>query len=227
MKKMRFAVRFACLGLSAVLPMLAAGGCCVFRPFYYKAMSALGKEKRDLLVADVRKARDAQRDTQKVFKDALEQFSAVVKFDGGDLQKEYERLSKELSRCEGRADAVKSRIDEVECVAKDLFKEWERETKQYQNDAYRRDSERKLRDTRASCKRMIEAMRAAEKRIEPVLSVFRDQVLYLKHNLNARALAALQSESAKVETDVSALVDDLSAAIEEADKFIAGFTQDK
>ena len=225
MRKMHWIVRFA--GMAGVSAALLAGaeGCCAFRPFYYKAMSALGKEKRDLLVADVLKARDAQQDTQEVFKNALEQFSAVVKFDGGDLQKEYDRLSKELARCEGRADAVGSRIDEVERVAKDLFKEWEGETKQYKNEVYRKDSERKLRETRASCKRMVEAMRAAEKRIDPVLSVFRDQVLYLKHNLNARALSSLQSESAKVESDVSALVDDLSAAIEEANRFIDGIAQ--
>ena len=223
MKTNRSIVRVAALAVAALLPLVPAGGCCAFRPFYYKAMSAFGKEKRDLLVDGVRKARDAQQETQAVFKDALEQFASVVQFDGGDLQKEYDRLSKELSRCEGRAEGVGSRIDEVERVAKDLFKEWERETKQYQNATYRRDSERKLRETRAACGRMVEAMRAAERRIEPVLSVFRDQVLYLKHNLNARALASLQTESAKIESDVSALVDDLSAAIAEADRFIAEF----
>lgn len=186
-------------------------------------MAAFGQEKRDILVSDIRKARDAQQDTREVFRDALEQFSSVVHFDGGDLQKEYDRLSKELSRCEGRAEAVQARIDAVEQVSKDLFKEWERETRQFQNDAYRRDSERKLRETRESCEKLLESMRAAQRRIDPVLSVFRDQVLYLKHNLNARALAALQNESDQVSADVSRLVDDLSAAIDEANRFIDAF----
>ena len=218
MKTFLRTVLAALLVLSAFLP----AGCCLFDPLYYKTMAAFGQEKRDLLVSKVTKARDAQKQTQEVFQDALEQFGAVVHYDGGDLQKEYNRLSKELDRCEGRAADVASRIDAVEKVAKDLFKEWKKELGKYQNDAYRRDSEKKLRATQADCDRMLDAMRAAQSRIDPVLSVFRDQVLYLKHNLNARAIASMQGETARVETDVAQLVDDLSKAIEEADRFIAG-----
>ena len=167
---------------------------------------------------EVAKARDAQKQTQEAFQNALQQFGAVVNYDGGDLQKEYNRLSKELERCEGRADDVKDRIDAVEKVAKDLFKEWKKEIGQYQNASYRADSEKKLRATQQDCDRMLEAMRTAQERIEPVLSVFRDQVLYLKHNLNARAIASLKGETAKVETDVARLVADLNQAIEEADR---------
>ena len=211
--------------LSALLLGFLPAGCCIFRPFYYKTMAAFGQEKRDLLVSRVRKARDAQQDTQQVFKDALEQFSSVVRFDGGDLQKEYNRLSKELDRCEGRAEEVQSRIEAVEQVSSDLFKEWKSEIAQYQNAEYRRDSEKKLRETRAACDRMLSAMHSAQSRIDPVLSVFRDQVLYLKHNLNARAVASLQGESTRIESDVARLVDDLSKAIDEANRFIADIAQ--
>jgi glutamine synthetase type III len=209
--------------LAAVVLLLAIlpSGCCLMDPVYYKTMAVFGREKRDLLASNVRKARDAQKDTQEVFRDALEQFSSVVHFDGGDLQKEYNRLSKELERCEGRASEVKSRIDAVEKVSNDLFKEWQQEIGQYQNETYRRDSEAKLRETRTDCERMLSAMRAAQQRIDPVLAVFRDQVLYLKHNLNARAIASLRGESAQVETDVARLVADLDAAIAEADSFIS------
>jgi predicted nucleic acid-binding Zn-ribbon protein len=183
-------------------------------------MEKFGQEKRDIRVKRVGKARDAQQETQEVFQDALEQFGAVVKFDGGDLQRQYDKMSAELERCEGRAEAVRTRIDDVDKVAQDLFREWAAEAKQFQNAAYRRDSEAKLRDTRRNYDQMLGAMRNAESRIEPVLSVFRDQVLYLKHNLNARALASLQDESAKIETDVNQLIQELSAAIAEADRFI-------
>ena len=193
---------------------------CGCSTMYYGAMEKFGQEKRDILVKRVGKARDAQQETQAVFKDALEQFGAVVKFDGGNLQKQYDQMSAELDRCEGRAEDVRTRIADVDRVAVDLFREWQAEAKQYQNAAYRRDSEAKLRDTRRNYDRMLGAMRNAESKIEPVLSVFRDQVLYLKHNLNARALASLQDESARIETDVNRLIQDLAAAIAEADRFI-------
>jgi predicted nucleic acid-binding Zn-ribbon protein len=180
----------------------------------------LGNEKRDILVSRVDKARDSQQDTQEVFKDALAQFGSVVKFDGGNLEKQYNKLSAQLERCEGRAEAVGARIDDVDRVAQDLFREWKAESKQFKNAEFRRDSEAKLRETQANYNQMLAAMRNAESKIEPVLSVFRDQVLYLKHNLNAKALASLSNESAQIETDVNGLIQDLSAAIAEADRFI-------
>jgi len=201
----------------AVALMAALAGCSTV---YYNTMEKFGQEKRDILVKRVGKARDAQQETQVVFKDALEQFGSVVKFDGGDLQRQYDKLSAELERCEARAEAVHTRIADVDRVARDLFREWAAEAKQYQNPQYRRDSESKLRDTQRNCDRMLDAMRNAESKIDPVLSVFRDQVLYLKHNLNAKALASLQDESAKIEMDVNALIKDLSASIAEADRFI-------
>ena len=202
--------------------MLAAGlaAVCGCSTMYYSTMEKFGQEKRDILVKRVDSARDSQQETQEVFKDALEQFSAVVKFDGGNLQKQYDKMSAELARCEDRAEDVSTRIDDVDRVARDLFREWAAEAKQYQNPEYRRDSEAKLRDTQRNYERMLKAMRNAESKIEPVLAVFRDQVLYLKHNLNAKALASLQDEAAQIETDVNRLIQDLSAAIDEADLFI-------
>ena len=202
----------------SVLLLAALCGCSTVN--YSLQKKLLGREKRDILVKRVGKARNAQQETQEVFKSALEQFGAVVKFDGGDLQKQYDKTSAELARCEGRAEDVRTRIDDVDRVARALFKEWAAEAKQFQNAAYRRDSEAKLRDTKRNYERMLDAMRNAESKIDPVLSVFRDQVLYLKHNLNAKALASLQDESARIEMDVNALLKDLSAAIAEADRFI-------
>lgn len=204
------------IGLAAAV----LGVMCGCTTIYYNTMEKFGQEKRDILVKRVGKARDAQQETQEVFKDALEQFGSVVKYDGGNLQKQYNKLSKELEHCEGRAEAVHGRIEDVDRVARDLFREWAKEAKQFKNAKYRRDSEAKLRTTQRNYDRMLQAMQNAESKIEPVLSVFRDQVLYLKHNLNARALASLQDESAQIEMDVNRLLEDLSSAIAEADRFI-------
>jgi len=48
----------------------------------------------------------------------------------------------------------------------------------------------------------------------------RDQVLFLKHNLNARAIASLQTELTRIQTDVSRLIRDMVIAMQEADSFI-------
>ncbi|MHC4122247.1 MAG: DUF2959 family protein [Planctomycetota bacterium] len=67
---------------------------------------------------------------------------------------------------------------------------------------------------------LINAMKRAETKIEPVLSAFRDQVLFLKHNLNAQAIASLHDELASVEADIASLIKEMEASIAEANAFI-------
>jgi len=63
-------------------------------------------------------------------------------------------------------------------------------------------------------------------KIDPVLTAFRDQVLFLKHNLNARALAALQNELDAIQTDVASLIREMEASIAEANAFIDAMNRD-
>jgi hypothetical protein len=188
---------------------------------YYDAMEKVGVHKRDILVDRVEAARDAQSETREQFLTAMEQFRQVVDFSGGDLEREYRRLDATLSRSERSAAEVRERIDAVEDVSEALFDEWRMELEQYSSDRLREQSRRKYEATRARYERLIASMRAAEDKLEPVLVPLRDQVLFIKHNLNARAIAGLSGELARVQADVDRLVRDMDAAIAEADRFIA------
>jgi ElaB/YqjD/DUF883 family membrane-anchored ribosome-binding protein len=188
---------------------------------YYETMETFGFEKRDLLVDRVEDARDAQDDASEQFTDALDQFRATVNFDGGDLEKTYDRLNKEYERSVDQADEVRARIDDVESVAEDLFKEWEGEIEEYSSAQLKSESQAMLRDTRARYGELMTAMRRAEASMDPVLESFQDQVLVLKHNLNARAIGALKGELASIERDTEMLVAQMQQSIAEADAFIA------
>jgi len=65
------------------------------------------------------------------------------------------------------------------------------------------------------------SMKRAESKLEPALAPLRDQVLFMKHNLNARAIAGLSDELVSVQTNVDKLVHDMERAIAQADAFIA------
>ncbi len=188
---------------------------------YYETMETFGFEKRDLLVDRVEDARDAQDDASEQFTDALDQFRATVNFDGGDLEKTYDRLNREYERSVDQADEVRQRIDDVESVAEDLFKEWEGEIQEYSSAQLKSESQAMLRDTRARYGELMTAMRRAEASMDPVLESFQDQVLVLKHNLNARAIGALKGELASIERDTEVLVAQMQQSIAEADAFIA------
>ena len=163
--------------------------------------------------------------SQKQFKDALEQYRAVVNFNGGDLEKLYNRLSSEYEDSSEAAEEIAARIRKVEDVAEDLFDEWQKELDLIGNDRLRRDSANQLRDTRYQYKQLISTMWQAEKSVHPVLDTLRDQVYYLKHNLNARAISSLKGELRTIDADVNRLVQQMQRAIDEANNFIKNMKQ--
>jgi ElaB/YqjD/DUF883 family membrane-anchored ribosome-binding protein len=190
-------------------------------PVYYGTMERFGVEKRDILQSRIQDGRDDQEQAKDQFRSALEAFQAETGFQGGDLEEVYDRLKGEFERCEARADEVRDDIRSIDEVAADLFAEWESEAQQYTSPGLRREAERMLRDTKARYGELISAMRRAEQSMDPVLGGFRDQVLFLKHNLNARAIASLQDNVAAIESDVAVLIREMERAISEADAFIA------
>ena len=203
---------FAACALAAL-----AGACSTV---YYSTLEKVGVHKREILVDRVAEARDSQKEAKRQFVDALEQFRSVVRVKGGDLEEKYARLGAALKESEAEAERVHDRIAAVEDVAEALFAEWRKELGQYSDQGLRRSSQEKLDLTRARYAKMIAAMRKAEAAIAPVLTPLRDQVLYLKHNLNAKAIAALDDELLTVQAGVGRLLKEMEASIAEADRFI-------
>ncbi|BAW80634.1 hypothetical conserved protein [Candidatus Nitrosoglobus terrae] len=187
---------------------------------YYKAMEKFGYQKRDILSYRVEKVRDAQTEAKQQFKSALEQFSSVVNFNGGDLEVLYNKLDGEYQDSKDKAEKVHSRISDVESVAGALFSEWKEEIGEYHDASLRRKSEQQLAQTKVKYEKLLEAMKRAESKMEPVLGTFHDQVLYLKHNLDARAIASLQSDLSTIEANVNQLIKEMESAINEANTFI-------
>ena len=186
----------------------------------YDALEKVGYHKRDILIDRIDAAQASQTEGQEQFKSALEQFKSVINFDGGDLEVTYDQLNDEYEASVDAADEIHERIDSVKNVADALFDEWQEELEQYSNASLRRDSERQLKDTRRRYSKVLGAMRRAEKAIDPVLASLKDNTLYLKHNLNARAIASLKNELGTVDNDVNALLTAMQQAINESNAFI-------
>lgn len=208
-----------------VLPAILLGlsGCSTM---YYGAMEKMGVHKRDIMMDRVKEARNTQQETKQQFLTAMEQFKSLVDFQGGDLEKEYNKLNATLQRSERAAADVRDRIRAVEDVSQALFREWRAEIKQYSSDSLRESSRRKYDDTKDTYEDLLAAMKRAEAKLEPVLVPLRDQVLFMKHNLNARAIAGLSNEVASVQVHVDKLVRDMESAIAQADAFIAALQAD-
>lgn len=187
---------------------------------YYSAWEKLGKEKRDLLVDRVEDAMGAQEEAKEEFSDALEQFSSVVTVEPSKLKSVYEDLSASYEDAEEQAAEVSDHIDRVEDVSQDLFKEWKGELDEITNATLRNSSATQLRASEAKYAELIKAMRRAESRMAPVLTAFKDNVLFLKHNLNAQAITSLKSELNGIQNNVGTLIREMEASIAESQEFI-------
>ena len=197
--------------------LLTLSGC---RSAYYAAWEKLGYEKRDILVSRVESARDSQQAAKEQIKTTYQQFQELTHFNGGDLEAEYNKINDAYESAKSRADTVSKKINSVDKVANDMFDEWQKELSEYQNEDLRRSSEQKLNESKQKYAQLLAVMRRSEQKMQPVLSAFHDQVLYLKHNLNAQAISSLSTTTAQIQSDIQSLIKDMDASISEANAFI-------
>jgi hypothetical protein len=214
---MKFGIK---LIVCAVFVTLALGAC---QKTYYAVWEKMGKEKRHLLKEEVEDTRTDQKEASEQFQSTLDKIKQIYGFEGGELEEFYKNLSSDYEECQERADDVSDRIEKVERIASDLFEEWDKEIGTITNSRMRTQSKAALRDTRKRYKRLHKSMTKAEASMKPVLKNLNDYVLYMKHNLNARAIGALKREVGSIETEVESLITDMNRSIKEAELFLKEF----
>jgi Protein of unknown function (DUF2959) len=208
--------RTLCVPLIVLILLLA--GC---KSTYYKAMQTLGKEKRDILVARIKDAKKDQDQTKQKLQTTMESFQALTGFKGGSLEKSYNRLNSDYDSASSQAGKLHDKIQSIDQVSNDLFKEWQGEINAMDNAKLKSQDTVMLRNAKGRQATYMRAMRRTEDQITPVLKAFHDQVLFLKHNLNARAIGSLKNTSAGLQSDVADLVQSIDASSREADKLIS------
>jgi hypothetical protein len=212
--------RFLHIVLAAILGAVVFSGC---QTAYYAVWEKLGKEKRHLLRDNVEAAGKEQMKVSESFKDVLTRMKEMYGFEGGDLEKVYNGLRSDYETSEARANDVHKRIATVEQIAADLFREWQSEINEMKNPSLKAQSAKSLAESKRQYVRLHDAMVKAESRMDPVLAQLKDNVLYLKHNLNAQAVGALKKEAGSIQIEIDRLIKDMQTSISEADHFLKTF----
>ena len=132
----------------------------------------------------------------------------------------YKKMAAAVEASEDKANELDDRIKSVDQVANDLFAEWQVELDEYTNQNLRKTSAKNLKTTKQRYAQIYQKMQSAQQRVAPVLRVLQDNTLYLKHNLNARAVSGLSGELLKVEDKVAVLIEQMEASIAESKNFI-------
>ncbi len=208
-----------------IIPAVAVVALTACQSAYYGTMEKFGVEKRDILVDRVDDARDSQTEAQQEFRSAFERLDEMLNIEGGELEETYNALNDDYEDSKAAAEDVRDRIDAVDDVAQDLFDEWSEELGEYSNDNMRRQSERQLRETERRYVELLRVMERAADKMQPVLDKMQDNVLYLKHNLNAKAIDAIRGEFNNLKNDISSLIAEMEASIEESNRFIESMKQ--
>lgn len=197
------------------------------RTVIYSARESIGEHKRDIVVAHVEQACVGLQETRDEFEDALERFKSLVCVNETTLDHKYNLLNRQYQFCCAKSVAISDRIRAIEQVSEALFAEWENELGEYTNRNLRAHSKQQLKTAKQNYARLIKSMQKAEAKIQPVLAAFKDQVLYLKHNLNAQAIAALRHEFIEIGVDISQLIQAMEQTIAEASQFVAALSYQK
>lgn len=200
------------------LMIMIFSGCA--NTVYYAGMEKVGFHKRDIMVSRVENVQESQKEAQEEFKSALEKFGTLVKIEESELKQAYEKFNDEFENITEASEELSNNIDKLEDVSLALFEEWEEEISLYTNQNKKLQSKKQLINTKNNYKKMMASMRASEKSMKPILNIFRDNVLFLKHSLNAQAIGALQNEFSTLKKEISTLINKMNQSIKASDSFI-------
>ena len=206
-----------CSLLTFIFVFTTFSGCSTV---YYNFWETFGKEKRELLQSHVTEAKEGQEEVKEQFQSVLERIKHEYSFEGGSLEETYEKLQEDYEEAAAESSALSARVEKVSEIGEDLFEEWENEAQNLDNKRYKRDSLQKLRGTKKQFKKMLASMLAVEKNLDATLKQFHDQVIYLKHNLNAKALGSFKGEFQSIQDDMRKLVRQINQSSQEAEEFV-------
>lgn len=203
-----------------VVLTLALSACGTVEKVQYSAYEKVGVHKRDILVDRIEKTTATQEQTKEQFKSAYEELASLITVDDRGLEKKYKKMARAVEASEEKSTELQKRIAAVDSVAQALFKEWQQELDQYQSENLKRTSAKNLKTTQQRYAVIHQKMQESRARVVPVLQVLQDNTLYLKHNLNARAVSSLSGEVVVIEDQVRDLITQMEASINESKSFI-------
>ncbi|NLH17514.1 MAG: DUF2959 domain-containing protein [Phycisphaerae bacterium] len=211
----------------AIIAVLVLGAMGCNNSLGYDLQEAMGTPKRQLMVSRVQDTRDSMKETKKTFASAMQQFGSVYKEGGSKLENKYAILKKEYENCNSRASELRSQIANVKSIGQVLFQEWQKELDQFTNEQMRKLSEVKMQQTREKYVTMTSGMDRVSARMTPALNSMNDQLLNIKHSLNALITISLEEELVQLRTHMDSLMTEIDAAVEHCNTFIGSMAEPK
>jgi hypothetical protein len=127
----------------------------LFLPSYWP----LEKYNRHTLVQPIKYANKKQQQTKHQLHTTMESFQALTGFQGGSLEKSYKRLNSDYESAASQAGKLHDKIQSIDQVSNDLFKEWQGEINAMDNGKLKSQDTVMLRNAKSRQASYMRAMR--------------------------------------------------------------------
>ncbi|MEZ6014968.1 MAG: DUF2959 family protein [Planctomycetota bacterium] len=119
----------------------------------------------------------------------------VVTPTAGEPTAQFEVFLGALADSEKQAQRLERTVAPMEQSARQVFAKWEQDLNAFSSDALRSRSRERMQATRARYEAVIRATRASNERYEALNDALRDIALFLSHDFNSAAIAAIAEEA--------------------------------
>lgn len=199
---------------AAALP-LALCGCGIFGD------SRPGLAKVDDLVDRIERVHVESELAKEAAKSAVRRLRTLASPGfAGDPVETHQELSLAVDTSESQAARLTESVESMEAAAEPVFDQWRADLDAIVSARVRTRSEQRLRDTRNRYAAIVAAVKPAMEEYEALNRNLRDLTLFLGHDFNASAIAAVDEDVQALEQQVLALDGQLEECLAAAQTYL-------
>jgi len=207
--------RFTALVLAFCLP-----GCAYVSNFFSDSPGGPG-EVNDLNSSIERVYVDAEL-ARSTVQDAVAALEGIA---GGELGEDpaatYGAFIERLEQSEQQAEQLRDAIDPMDDNAKQVFKQWAANLREFTSPSLLKRSEARMEATKERYESVRDSAEEAHEALVAVNKAMRDHALFLGHDLNAESLEAVKDEVSEVARDAGELDGALERCMQSAQSYVS------
>jgi uncharacterized protein YaaN involved in tellurite resistance len=205
---------------SALLLALFLPGCASISDFFSDGPRGPG-DVNDLNGSIERVYVDAEL-AKGTVRDAVGSLEGMMDGDlGEDPAATYTAFVELLDNSEKQAEQLRDSIDPMNANAQRVFKQWEKDLREFTSPTMLKRSEQRMEATRARYEKVREAAERAHQELVQVNKAMRDHALFLGHDLNADSIEAVKTDMREMAGDATKLESSLDRCMESAREYVA------
>jgi cell division septum initiation protein DivIVA len=189
--------------VTAVLVAIAATG----------ALAQQGFRQTDRLMSRAENSARAIEDTKGELQRTLEAYNSMFDGSAKNPRRAYQISLRGVERSEKRVGDIQKRLNEMQIEADKYFADWTTSLDAIINQDLRRRSEARRDETRAGYDNIHQAALKAVAEYETFIGNFRDQLMFLGHDLNPSSISSLKEDAGKLNGEAAQLFSEADGSL--------------